>query len=109
MFIDPAFAQDATGAGPADFLSLTGPFLIVIGIMYFLVIRPQQKRASEHKKLIAALRRGDSVITAGGLHGKVTKVNDDELQIEIAEGVRVKLERSTITQVRAKGKPVKGE
>lgn len=109
MFINPAFAQDTTGAVPSDFLALTGPFLIVIGIMYFLVIRPQQKRQSDHKKMITALRRGDGVVTAGGIHGKVTKVSDDELQIEIAQGVRVKLERATIAQVRVKGKPVKGE
>ena len=108
MFINPAYAQGAAQGGAGDLLGLMAPFLIVIGIMYFLVIRPQQVRQRKHKDMIAAIRRGDSVVTAGGLHAKVTRVIDDnELQVEIADGVRVKIERGTVADVRAKGKPAK--
>ena len=109
MLTTPAYAQDAPG-GASDIFAMLLPFLIVILIMYFLVIRPQQVRQKKHRDMIGTLRRGDTVVTAGGLHAKVTRViNDDELQVQIAEGVRVKLARGTISEVRAKGKPVKGE
>lgn len=78
--------------------------------MYFLIMRPQQKRAREHADLIKNLRRGDSVITSGGLIGKVTKVVDDaEVELEIAPNVRVRVVRTLITDVRAKGEPVKDQ
>ncbi|MGI9380253.1 MAG: preprotein translocase subunit YajC [Methyloligellaceae bacterium] len=105
MFITPAYAQ---GAGGNDFFISLLPFIAIFAIMYFLIIRPQQKRLKDHREMVSAVRRGDTVVTAGGIVGKVNKVIDDaEIQVEIAEGVRVKLVRATITEVRAKGEPVK--
>jgi preprotein translocase subunit YajC len=102
--IEAVYAQAAPGA--VDYLnSLIIPTVLIIGIMYFLMIRPQQKRLKEHRDMIAAIRRGDTVVTGGGILGKVTKVEDNELQIEIAEGVRIKILRSTISEVRNKGEP----
>jgi preprotein translocase subunit YajC len=83
--------------------SLLVPTVLIIGIMYFLMIRPQQKRLKAHREMVAAVRRGDTVVTSGGIIGKVTKVEDDELQIEIADGVRIKVLRPTISEVRGKG------
>ena len=99
----PGFtAQAAPGA--FDMLnSLIVPTMLIIGIMYFLMIRPQQKRLKEHRDMVAAIRRGDTIVTSGGIIGKVTKVEDQELQVEIADGVRIKLLRSTISEVRGKG------
>lgn len=106
MFITPAYAQSPSGG--SDFLVNMLPILLIIVIFYFLIIRPQQQRMKEHRSMVAAVRRGDIIVSAGGVVGKVTKVIDDnEVQVEIAEGVRVKLVRSTISEVRAKGEPVK--
>ena len=107
MFITPAYAQSAAGSG--DFLIQILPFLLIFVIMYFLIIRPQQRRLKDHKEMVAALRRGDTVVTGGGLIGKVTKADDDELQVEIAPGMKVKVIRSTITEVRSKNQPVGGK
>jgi preprotein translocase subunit YajC len=85
------------------------PFLLIFVIMYFLIIRPQQKRLKTHREMVAALRRGDTVVTGGGLVGKVTKVDEDELQVELAQGMKVKVIRSTITDVRSKSQPVDGK
>ena len=86
------------------------PFALIFVIMYFLILRPQQKRVKAHQELVKAVRRGDTVITNGGLLGKVTKVVDDEqIEIEIADGVRIRQVRSMVTDVRAKGEPVKDE
>jgi len=76
-------------------------------IMYFLILRPQRVKAKQHQEMIANLRRGDTVVTNGGVIGKVTKVEDAELQLEISEGVKIKVVRSMLTQVRAKGEPAK--
>jgi preprotein translocase subunit YajC len=96
------FAQAAPGA--FDMLnSLIVPTMLIIGIMYFLMIRPQQKRLKEHQAMIAAIRRGDTIVTSGGILGKVTKVEEQELQVEIADGVKVKVLRSTVSEVRGKG------
>ena len=82
------------------------PFILIFGIMYFLLIRPQQKKVKEHQEMVAALRRGDQVVTQGGLIGKVTKVKDDnEVEIEISAGVSVRVVRSTIAQVVNKTEP----
>ena len=83
--------------------SLLIPTMLIIGIMYFLMIRPQQKRLKEHQAMVAGVRRGDTVVTSGGIIGKVAKVDDQELQVEIAEGVKIKILRSTISEVRGKG------
>jgi preprotein translocase subunit YajC len=82
------------------------PFLLIFVIIYFLILRPQQKRVKAHREMVAQIRRGDTVVTAGGLIGKVSKVIDDaEVQIELAEGVRVRVVRPTISEVRARGEP----
>ena len=85
------------------------PLLLIFGIMYFLLIRPQQKKLKEHQAMVAALRRGDQVITQGGIMGKVTKVKDDsnEVEVQIAEGVNVRVVRSTISTVVNKTEPAK--
>lgn len=95
------FAQAAPGVFDA-LNSLIVPTVLIIGIMYFLMIRPQQKRLKEHREMISGIRRGDNVVTAGGILGKVTKADEQELQVEIAEGVRVKVLRSTVSEVRSK-------
>ncbi|MCG8562522.1 MAG: preprotein translocase subunit YajC [Hyphomicrobiales bacterium] len=107
MLITPAYAQGAQGGG--DFFVTLLPFILIFVIMYFLIIRPQQRRVKEHREMVAGVRRGDTVVTSGGIIGKVTKVTDDhELQVEIAEGVRVKVVRGTLSEVRTKGEPVDG-
>lgn len=85
------------------------PLILVFGIMYFLLIRPQQKKLKDHQKMVAALRRGDQVITQGGIVGKVSKVKDDsnEIEVEIASGVNVRVVRSTIATVVNKTEPAK--
>ncbi len=107
MFITPAYPQSAAGSG--DFLIQIMPFLLIFVIMYFLIIRPQQRRLKDHKEMVAAVRRGDTVVTGGGLIGKVTKADDVELQVELAPGMKVKVIRSTITEVRSKNQPVSGK
>jgi len=96
--------------GEGNMLVQLLPFALIFVIMYFLILRPQQKRVKSHQELVKAVRRGDTVITNGGLIGRVTKVVDDEqIEIEIADGVRIRQVRSMITDVRAKGEPVKEE
>ena len=98
------FAYAQAGGGGFEMLnSLLVPTILIIGIMYFLMIRPQQKRMKEHRAMIEAIRRGDTVVTSGGIIGKVAKTDDDELQVEIADGVRIKVLRATISEVRGKG------
>jgi preprotein translocase subunit YajC len=88
-------------------LTTIAPLIIVFAIMYFLILRPQQQKAQQHRDMVANLRRGDTVVTSGGIIGKVAKVEDNELQVEVAEGVRVKVVRGMVAEVRAKGEPVK--
>ena len=108
FLITPAYAQAAATPGGADFVMQMAPFAIILVIMYFLILRPQQKRAKSHAEMIANVRRGDTIVTTGGLVAKVTKVTDDpEIEVEIAQNVRVRLIRSMITDVRTKGEPVK--
>ncbi|MEO9574190.1 MAG: preprotein translocase subunit YajC [Tateyamaria sp.] len=84
------------------------PLILIFGIMYFLLIRPQQKKVKEHAAMVGALRRGDQVVTQGGLIGKVTKVKDDnEIEVEVADGVKVRVVQSTIAQVLSKTEPAK--
>jgi preprotein translocase subunit YajC len=86
------------------------PLILIVVIMYFLVLRPQQQRVKQHQQMVKALRRGDTVVTNGGLVGKVTKVvDDDQVEVEISDGVRVRQMRSMVSEVRAKGEPVKDE
>ncbi|MBX3454035.1 preprotein translocase subunit YajC [Ferrovibrio sp.] len=103
MLISDAYAQ-AAGGGTTDILTSMLPLVLIFVVFYFLLIRPQQKKMKEHKALIEAVRRGDTVTTSGGIIGKVAKVNEDgTAMIEIAEGVRIKVVKSTIAEVRAKG------
>lgn len=108
-FITPAYAQAAAGAGGStDIILQMAPFGIVLVIMYFLILRPQQKRAKDQQELVSNVRRGDVVVTTGGLIGKVTKsVDDQEVEVEIAPNVRVRIARQMISDVRVKGEPVK--
>ncbi len=104
MFISPAFAQSSLSAG-GGLLEMLFPFIIIFGIIYFLVIRPQNKRQKEHAAMLKALRRGDSVVTQGGLVGKIAKVDEGEVQIDIAEKTRVSVVKSMIVTVRSKNEP----
>jgi preprotein translocase subunit YajC len=106
MFATPAFAQAAGAAGAAGGLISFVPILLIFAIMYLLMIRPQQKKAKEHRAMIEALRRGDQVITSGGLIGKVSKVADNEVEVELApSNVKVRVVKSTISQVLSKTEP----
>lgn len=106
MFVSPAYAQAAGGAaGGGDFLIQLMPLLLIFVIFYFFLIRPQQKKAKEHKGMIDALRRGDQVITQGGVYGKIVRVLDDAIEIEIAPNVKVKAVKSTIVALVSKSEP----
>jgi preprotein translocase subunit YajC len=113
MFISPAFAQGSLlggAGGDGGMLMSLLPFVLIFVIMYFLILRPQQKRVKTHQEMVKNVRRGDTVVTNGGLVGKVTKViDDDQIEIEISEGVRIRQMRQMIADVRAKGEPVKDE
>lgn len=107
MFVTPAYAQAAGGAGAGDILTSLAPILILIVIFWLLIFRPQRKRMKQHQEMLAAVRRGDTVVTTGGLVGKVTKVVENEdLEVEISQGVKVKVVRSMISDVRSKSEPV---
>lgn len=106
MFVTPAYAQGTTAAAP-DMLISVLPFVLIFVIMYFLIIRPQRQQLKKRGEMLAAVRRGDTVVTGGGLVGKVTKVVDDnELEVDLGNGVKVTALRSTIADVRVKGEPV---
>lgn len=97
MFVTPAYAQ---AAGGGDFISsFLVPMALLFAIMYFLILRPQQKRLREHRALVEGLKRGDEVVTQGGLIGKVTDVKDTEINVEIAPGVKVRVMRATVAQI----------
>jgi preprotein translocase subunit YajC len=106
MFASPAYAQAAgsasAGAGTAAFLQFA-PLVLIFVIFYFLLIRPQQKRMKEHRATIDAVKKNDTVVTGGGLIGKVTRVDETEVEVEIAPGVRVKAVKSTLTGVTPSG------
>ncbi len=104
MFVTPAYAQ-GLGGGPDVFVSIL-PFILIFVIMYFLIIRPQRQQLKKRGEMLTAIRRGDTVITGGGLIGKVTKANDDDLEIDLGNGVKVMALRATIADVRVKGEPV---
>ena len=111
MFITPAFAQSGLfGGDSAGVLTSVMPLILIFVIMYFLILRPQQQKVKQHQAMVKALRRGDTVITSGGLVAKVTKVvDDDQIEVEIADGVRVRQMRSMVSDVRSKGEPIKDD
>lgn len=101
MLVSPAFAQDAAAAGAAGVFVQIAPLILIFGVFYFLLIRPQQKKQREHRETIRNLKRGDRVLTAGGIIGQVTRVKDgvDEIEVEIAPNVRVNVLRQTIGDI----------
>ncbi len=109
MFITPAYAQAAGGAAVNPVISNLMLFLPLFLIIYFLIWRPQQQKLKDQQKLIAALRRGDQIVTAGGIRAKVTKVIDDkDIEVEIADGVKVRVLKNTISHVVSKTEPASG-
>jgi preprotein translocase subunit YajC len=109
MLISTAWAQaEGAPAGGGDFIMSLVPLVAIFGIMYFLLIRPQQQKMKAHREQVASTRRGDRVVTGGGLIGTVVRVDDDndEVIVELAEGVRVHALRSTLMDVRSKSEPV---
>ena len=111
MFVTPAYAQAATapaaGGGMADIFIQLMPILLLVVIFWLLIFRPQQKRLKAQQAMLAAIRRGDTVVTTGGIVDKVTKaVDGEDLEVEIASGVKVKLVRGMVADVRSKAEPV---
>ncbi len=110
MLISMAYAQDAGGGGGSDMFVQLLPLVLIFAVFYFLLIRPQQKKMKQHREMVKGLERGDKVITGGGLHATVIKVEDESTVIlEIAQGVRVKAARHTITDRAPKAEPRRGE
>ena len=110
MFISEAWAQSAGGAGGLGGIEQFLPLVLIFVVFYFLMIRPQQAKQKKHKEMVKNLRRGDRVLTNGGLFGTVAKViTDSEIQVEIAEGVRVRILRTAVTEVLAKTEPLSKE
>lgn len=103
MFISSAFAQAAAGGDTQSTLMSMLPLVLMFGVLYFVMIRPQMRKQKEHKAMIEALAKGDEVVTAGGLLGKVSKIGDSHIGVEIATGVEVQLQRSAVVQVLPKG------
>lgn len=104
MLVTPAYAQAAAGGAAGGLFNFV-PIILIFVIMYFLMIRPQQKKLKEHRAMIDALRRGDQVVTSGGMIGKVVKVGDAEIEVELAPNVKVRVVRNTVAQVLSKTEP----
>ena len=102
MFVSTAYAQ-ASGAVGDGLSSVLVPMVLIFVVFYFFLIRPQQKKAKQHKDMLGAIRRGDKVVTGGGIVGKVTRLSEGFLHIEIASGVEVQMQRSAVVQVLPKG------
>lgn len=108
MFATPAYAQAAGGAaagGPEAMLLQFLPLIALVVLFYFLMIRPQQRRMKQHQAMLAALKRGDTVVLSSGIIGKIVRVEDKEVGVEIATGVTVKVVKGMISDVRARGEP----
>jgi preprotein translocase subunit YajC len=105
MFVTPAFAQTGAGGAPDILISIL-PFVLIFVVMYFLIIRPQRTQMKKRTEMLAAIRRGDTVVTGGGLIGKVTKVDENEVEVDLGGGTKVTALRGTIADVRVKGEPV---
>ena len=100
FLISPAWAQDASPGGGLQLLLMIGIFFL---IMYFLLIRPQQKRAKEHKNLVASLTKGDEVVTSGGILGRVADISDSFIQLEVQDGVKIKVQKQSVSSMMPKG------
>ena len=108
MFVSTAYAQGFGGEAGGGLLGMMLPLVMIMGVFWFLLIRPQQKRAKEHQELISNVRRGDTIVTSGGIVGKVAKVIDEnEIDVDVADSVRMRFQKQAITQVRVKGEPAK--
>jgi preprotein translocase subunit YajC len=109
MFISEAFAQAAGAApGAVDLFGMIVPLIAIMGVFYFLMIRPQQAKLKEHQAMLAKVNKGDTVVTNGGLIGKVVRVVDDtEIIIEVGENIKVRQAKSALSDVRSKGEPAK--
>jgi preprotein translocase subunit YajC len=109
MFITEAWAQGAGAGGGSDFLVQLFPLVLIFIVFYFLLIRPQQAKVKAQREMLAGVKRGDRVVTGGGIIGLVTKViGDNELQVELADGVRVRIIKATITDILTRGESVRG-
>jgi preprotein translocase subunit YajC len=109
MLISPAYAQAVGGGGESGLITLL-PIVLIFVVFYFLLIRPQQKKMKQHRAMVESVRRGDKVVTGGGLIGTVSKVvSDSELQVEVAENVRVRVMRHSIQEVMSKTEPAQGK
>lgn len=110
MFSSPEYITLAAASpgGASAFLIQIAPFILIFVVFYFLLIRPQQQRVKKHREMVENLRRGDEVVTAGGMIGKVTRIAEGEVTVELAENVRVKVIKHTISEVRARTEPSKG-
>jgi preprotein translocase subunit YajC len=109
MLISEAWAQAGGGAGGGDFLVQLFPLILIFVVFYFLLIRPQQAKVKAQREMLSGVKRGDRVVTGGGIIGLVTKViGDNELQVELAEGVRVRIIKGTITDIITRGESVRG-
>ena len=109
MLISPAYAQGAAAPAGLDIMQFA-PLVLIFVVFYFLLIRPQQKKAKAHRAMIGAVKRGDQIVTSGGIIGKVTKVLDEQkIQVEIAPNVKVDIVRGTIADVLVRGEPVKDD
>lgn len=106
--ISSAYAQEAV-AGEPSLLSSILPLVLMLGVFYFLLIRPQQKKVSEHKKMVTALRRGDKIVTSGGVYGTVAKVDEDAIQVDIAKDTRIKLDKNSVAVVLTRSEPADSE
>lgn len=103
FFISDAWAEAAPAAGQPDMFSALLPFIILFVVFYFLLIRPQQKRAKEHRNMVQNIAKGDEIVTAGGLVGKVVELGDNFIEMEVADNVRVKIQRPMLASVLPKG------
>ncbi len=103
MLISNAYAQTAAAAGPMDSVMQFLPIILMFAVLYFLMVRPQMKKAKEHKALLESLAKGDEVVTQGGLAGRITKVGDDFISIAIADNVDIQMQKGAITLVLPKG------
>ena len=108
MWISEAFAQDGGAAGGGDLFLQFLPIILIFVVFYFLLIRPQQRKMKEHREMLGAVRRGDRIVTGGGIIGQVVKAGTEELTVEISEGVRIKVLRSTVSTILAKPEPARG-
>ena len=103
MFITPAFAQTAATGSTQDTLMGMLPLVLMFVVLYFVMIRPQMKKAKEHKAMVEALAKGDEVVVAGGMLGKIAKLGDSHIHVEVASGVEIQFQRSAVVQVLPKG------